>query len=252
MPKTKQAPKNSVYHTQQLFIRGNQLFRKHWLLLFVLLAIPFVLDAVLLSTAFSDVQDLVANNTDIANFDDFRSMLPRDFWLYIVISLISGTLVSAALVSALLRIVRGKTVSLGWALNAGLERFWDVFSLSLVIMPLVAFGLFVLILPGFILGYFLMFSIHARIDKNLSVAESMRLSYEKARNNWRVGVLMIVGFAALALGVDIVNRMLTQDVSNLPTNIWYTLVSIPLSAYIALVFTVAYVEFKADPKKVTG
>lgn len=239
------AAKSNTAKVQGIFSKAWSIFKQNWVVVVGLVSIPLLVDILLLSTVFEEVREWGNNSAAYESITEIE--VPPNFGLYVIISYILGIILSGALITALLQIMRKKQITIGQALNAGLERFWDVFSVSLVIILIVIAGLIALVVPGIIAGFFLMFAVHARIDKNLTVSQSLKLSYAKVSNNWIQMLLIILGFIGITVAVDVLNRIVTNTFSDFGVNIWYTLTSIPMGAYISIVFTKAYLDFK--PKK---
>ena len=240
---------SSYDRVQNIYSSAWDVFTANWQIILALVAIPLLLDLVMLSTVFSDVQDEIAN-TEVSTFAELRESVPDGFLPYVMISLIVGLLLTGSLITTLFKVIKKKKVSLSEALGVGLERFWDVFSASIIIGLIVVTGLIFLILPGIIAGFFLLFTLHARLEKQRSISDSIRLSAQKVRKHWAETILIILGFVGITVAIDIFSQVVTAGLNDTGVNVVYTALSIPVSAFMAVVFTKAYVDFKvAKPKK---
>ena len=227
-----------------------RIFTKNWQLIAGLASLPLLLDFLLLGFVFPDLQDLFVGQRQIDSFNQFSAQ----FVPYALISFLLGVMLSGALILALLKVVRGQTIEFSKALSQGIERFWELLSVSTVIAVAIIMGVILLILPGLVAGFLLMFAVHARLDKQLSVGESLKLSYRLASKNVRRSLVLLLGFIGIAVGVSVLTGVLVGTQSNLYSNLVSSLLAIPMSAYLSTTFTVAYVTFLDSTKheKATG
>lgn len=239
--------KNKVDSVSDLFVASWKPFKKHWLLLVGLFAIPFSIDLILLSTVFSDVQEAFERlNEELPAVED----LPPNFGYYLAVSLMIGVFMTIILITAQLQILRDKKPSLSELGDAALENFWRLFAVSCGVIFSVVLGLVLFVVPGIVAGFAMMFAAHASVDKKLQIMESIQLSYQKVRSNWQHALLLTLGFVGIVVAFDVATRAALAGLEGRVDDVIYSLLFLPVTAYISLVFTNAYLHFKTPKLKV--
>ena len=95
--------------------------------------------------------------------------------LLVLVGSVFALLVAPALPFVQLKSVQGKEVAIGEAFQAGMQRFWRFYGLSILVTLLTIGGLLLLIVPGLIImrRYFLaQFYLY---DRDVGILEAMRL-----------------------------------------------------------------------------
>ncbi len=165
-----------------------------------------------------------------------------------------GTIVGAAafvtLLSWVLNILaQGMAVGMcraalrnGANLEDGIEvlgkKFGALVAASLLVSLIVASGLVLLILPGLVAGFLLMFTVVALVLEDLGAVEAMRRSYAVVRSNLGSAFVYAVLMVALWFIAGMVNALLAK----VPV-VGYTLLSPLLDGVVSAVITIAGVLF---------
>jgi len=221
------------------------IFVKHWKLLVALTAVQATLEFTLLNTVFKDVNAFLRETADVESLSDLLDKMPSDFPLYLTISFIIGMIMTGAFIGSLIAIIRDKqNVKFLHALRYGIDHFWELFSLAIVVGLIVIVGLSLLIVPGAIAAVLLMFSLHVRLDQELTIIDSMKESYRVVRADWKQLFFVVLGILGIAILANIAGSILSSSLSTSGTDVVALLLTIPTSAYMAVIFTKAYFVFK--------
>jgi hypothetical protein len=168
------------------------IFKKEWLIVIVLLALPMVLSFGYLF---------------IAGGGSFQQAEDPNIWLYLTY-LIAQLIVGMGVIKGFLQVVRGKKVTI--------ETFTDMapnilnYLGSQILMILVVLGGFLLlIIPGFYFALKYMFASYLVIDKGLGPIDAMKASADLTKGvKWDIigfmgasMILMYAGILALFVGL---------------------------------------------------
>jgi len=231
--------------SQRVFSESWVVFSKYWKLFISLAAIQAVVEFLLLNAVFSDVRTFFYTDNRAENVSELIDSVPSDFSLYISVSLIIGTIIAGAFLGSLISIIRDdKEVEIPEAIKKGLDNFWPLFSVGLVVGLIVILGLSLFVLPGAIASVILMFAFHARLDRELSIIDSMKESYRIVRVDWKQLVIVIVGLLAVAIAADIVARALSSSLNDTGSSAITLLTTIPSTSLMIVVFTKTYFALK--------
>ncbi|MBV9515035.1 MAG: hypothetical protein JO280_13500, partial [Mycobacteriaceae bacterium] len=105
--------------------------------------------------------------------------------------------IQSAYISGLLEIADGHQVTIGTFFK--FRNVGRVIVAGLIVGLLTAVGLALCVIPGIIVGFLLMFTIVALLDRDLSPVDAAKNSYEVTRNNLGDAVLAYVISLAIAL-----------------------------------------------------
>ncbi|MDX1765703.1 MAG: YciC family protein [Candidatus Saccharimonadales bacterium] len=221
------------------------LFVKHWKLLLSLAAIQAAFDFTILNTAFKDVRDYLYDSEGIETFTDFVENAPANLSPYLTISLLVGLIMAGAFIGSLITIIRDKKeINLFGALRYGVDHFWALFSIAIVVGLIVMVGLSLLIVPGAIAAVLLMFSFHVRLDQEIGIVDSMKESLRVVRVDWKQLLYVLLGIIGVAIAGDLIGRALSSALNTTGASAITLLLTIPTSTYMAVMFTKAYFVFK--------
>lgn len=106
--------------------------------------------------------------------------------------LILLVLVSIASIIAQLASVRGQKISFKEVVDQSQPFFWRFIGLGIVSTLIVVAGFILLIIPGFIALFLLLFSGYAMIDKNLGIMDAVKTSVDLTKKNWKIVLAFIL------------------------------------------------------------
>ncbi|MDL2363253.1 MAG: YciC family protein [Patescibacteria group bacterium] len=137
-----------------------------------------------------------------------------------VLSYAVSTLLSLALVYALLKSVDGEKVSITDAVSKPLNRFSNYFVAQILITISVLIGLVFLIIPGIIIGIRLSLVGYFIVDKNIGPVEAYKASL--AATKGKTKVIWSIVLAALAYAL-----------------LFLTIIGIPIAVYLLFMYSAA-------------
>jgi hypothetical protein len=119
------------------------------------------------------------------------------------------SLISAAVTVIMARdAVAGRTPSIGDALNVVAGRLVDVIVASVLVMVIVGVGMLLLVVPGVIAGFFLIFTLPAVLLDNQGALDALKRSFNLVKDNIVPVLLFVVGCIVVGIVVSLVGRIL--------------------------------------------
>jgi len=100
-------------------------------------------------------------------------------------------LLSIATIIAQLASVRGEKISFKEVVNQAQPFFWRFLGLGILSILTVVAGLILLIIPGIVLAFWLIFASYIMVDKNTGVIVAMKASIALTRKNWKVALALV-------------------------------------------------------------
>lgn len=98
--------------------------------------------------------------------------------------------------------IRGEKIGFVDAINQSSDYFWRFIGLAIVSSLIILAGLILLILPGLLAIFFLLLASYFLIDKNTTIREALKGSFEITKANWKiVTALVVVQAAVSAIGI---------------------------------------------------
>lgn len=101
-------------------------------------------------------------------------------------------LLSIATIITQLASVRGNKISFQDVINQSTPFFWRFIGLGILSALVVLAGIILLIIPGLLAIFFLIFSSYLMIDKDLGVVDSMKASYKLVKRNWKIVLALVL------------------------------------------------------------
>ncbi len=213
-----------------------------FLLIAIVISIPSIVIARLVGVDPKTYEDQINQQnmlyyTNIASWGAFVSML---------VSLITSSLVTAALVYGTFQDLRGRKASLGDLLSRGFGSLLPVVLAAIAFGILVIIGFILLIVPGIILAVALWVYVPAIVVEKAGVGASFRRSRELTKGHrWSILVLYIVVLAAVIAVEWAASGALGQSLAAfayhwaaIPIQIFYTV-------FIAVMSAVGYYYLRA-------
>lgn len=116
-------------------------------------------------------------------------------------------ILASAVIGGIIDIANGVPVSYGSFFKP--RRFGEFFLLDLMIAIVMMVGLFLCVLPGLAVALFMMYAFLALLDRNLSVMDSVTMSFNTVKNNFGPSILAflvgagvyIAGFLLCGIGI---------------------------------------------------
>jgi hypothetical protein len=133
------------------------------------------------------------------------------FAAFFVFTLISGLLhlVASAVTILMARDgLAGREPSLGNALGAVMARLTDVVSAAGLVMVIVAIGMMLMVLPGIVAGFFLVFTMPAVLLDGRGVIDALKRSVTLVMENLGAVVGLVIGIILAGIAVMIVTKIL--------------------------------------------
>lgn len=128
----------------------------------------------------------------------------------LVLMLVTGGLsliASAATVVMARDALDAREPSLGEAVSAVMDRLVDVVVVSVVVMVVVGIGLVLLILPGVIAMFFLVFALPALLLENRGAVDALKRSVTLVKDNLGPVAVLAVGALLLSVAVGVVVQL---------------------------------------------
>lgn len=140
------------------------------------------------------VQWLHIDNNQALNLSAFLSPL---YWLAVLVSMLSGFLLQAAVVRVTIRDLRGESVDLADNLVEALKLLLPMVGLMILISLVAGLGLVFLIVPGIILYIMFILAVPVLVQERRGVIGSMVRSAELTRGSrWRIFLLLLLFLVA--------------------------------------------------------
>lgn len=117
-----------------------------------------------------------------------------------VLSLIGAYILQAAIVFATVNTLNGRTVSLGAALQVGVQNALPMLALAIIVSVCVFLGMILLIVPGLILAVLWSVAAPARVAEKRTIFGSLQRSRDLTRGyRWEIFGLMVIYFIVSAV-----------------------------------------------------
>ena len=131
--------------------------------------------------------------------------------LLVIAAALLAVVFYAALIARIDAVARGAPLSLGQALSLGLQRMGTMVLSGLLTIIVVAIGLCLLIIPGFIFMIWLVFAPFAVVLERRGPLESLSYSHSIVRGHWWrtavlltiIGIVLMVVYMIFAVGISI-------------------------------------------------
>jgi|GEM_PF-1993183 len=161
----------------------------------------------------------------------------------LVLSLVAT---GAAIGMAKEAIETGKT-TLETGINVAKSRLVDLLLVSIIAGVLVLIGLMLLVIPGLVIGFFLMLAFPAVIIDSLSATDALKKSFELVKSNIGDAIILVVGIIVAAFVVGIVAVII--GIIPLLRQLIGIALNAAIAGYFAIVLTLFYNEVKKQREK---
>lgn len=148
-------------------------------------------------------------------FEDMSGAAIAASVIAIIGSIILGIYLSIAMTLTQLRSVKGKKTSFSEVINDAHPYFWRFVGLAILSALIIIIGLVLLVIPGLIASFFLVFSTLILINENTGVVEALKRSYDLVKQNWKVVLSLVIVMFAIQLPsyVPIIGSAITTVLS---------------------------------------
>jgi uncharacterized membrane protein len=152
-------------------------------------------------SAALDNSDATSYTSDSSGFEFAYSMSsPASFAVTAIgwiVALIVGGAIQSAYYSGILAIANGEQVTVGSFFKP--RSVGNVIVASVIVSVLTTIGLFLCVLPGLAVAFFMVFAIIALLDRNLAPIDAIKASFNIVKNNFVQVLLMFLVVAAVAI-----------------------------------------------------
>lgn len=216
----------------------------------LLLALPSIIQSLITNPNREITEEDITNIGDLGAFTEMvfgvsLAELGVLLMLWLVISLIYNTLVYGGSIGSLLPILRKKeqgSTDFSSVIAEGTKHFGSVLIASILVFIIIALGTLLLVIPGIIAGFLLIFTIHYVVDKNLSATEAAKASYRTAADNAGTILVTLLTFFAVAFAVSIVGGIVLTPFGGRFLLLLQGLLSAAIATYGLIVTTKLYIE----------
>jgi len=169
-----------MFSVGAVFGKSIEIFSKNFLAILALaliLSLPIPIYSLLLTSA-TDISDLM-----------------RKSFILVAITLVVNQFVTAAIIYGVVQELRGRRVSAGDALQRGIQLFFPMIGVALLVGLIIVIGMIALVIPGLIAITVLWVAIPAAVVERPGVTESLRRSSALTRGHrWGIfGLILIMG-----------------------------------------------------------
>jgi hypothetical protein len=130
------------------------------------------------------------------------------FFVFTLVGGLVQLLASAVTIVMARDALAGREPSLGQALGGVMARLPDVVGATLLVMIIVAIGTMLLVLPGIVAGFFLVFTLPAVLLDGRGAVDALKRSATLVMENLGVVAGLVVGIILAGIAVMIVSRVL--------------------------------------------
>jgi hypothetical protein len=127
--------------------------------------------------------------------------------VFMLITALLSLIASAVTVIMARDAVAGREPSIGDALGVVSSRLVDVVVASVLVMIIVGVGMFLLVVPGVIAGFFLIFTLPAVLLDNLGAVDAIKRSFALVKDNLVTVLLFVIGCIVVAIAVGILGKI---------------------------------------------
>jgi uncharacterized membrane protein (DUF485 family) len=179
--------------------------------------------------------------------NDFSIFLSPQYWLALLLVLLTGFVLQAALVRASIEDLRGNSVAVGPNLVEALKLLLPLIGLTFLTSIAIAIGVVLLFVPGIIVYIMLIVSVPVLIEERRGVIGSMSRSRELTKGSrWRIFLLLIL-FLIVYLVLALVAAFAGTAVigaGNIAVGIVQAVFSSVLGMFAAAMIASLYVELR--------
>jgi hypothetical protein len=128
--------------------------------------------------------------------------------VFMLITALLSLIASAVTVIMARDALAGRVPSIADGLAVASGRLVDVVVASVLVMIIVGIGMLLLVLPGIVAGFFLIFALPAVLLDGLGAIDAIKRSFTLVKDNLVPVLLLVVGFIAVGIVVAILANIL--------------------------------------------
>jgi hypothetical protein len=172
----------------------------------------------------------------------FGAMMAGAF-LISIIGIILGLFAHGMTIGMAKEAIDTGSTSLGSGINIAISRFVPLLIAAIVVGIIVTIGLLLLIIPGLIAAFLLMFTFAAIIVDNIGAIEAMKKSFEIVKSHLSDAIILFIALIVVGVIFTIAN-MILNVIPLLGQLLGMILMGI-FAGYISVVIVMAYRELTA-------
>jgi zinc ribbon protein len=159
-----------------------------------------------------------------------------------IVTFIASIVVAGAYPSMVQAVLSGSAPSVGESMNKALARFWTLLIAAVAVSILVVLGFIAIIVPGIVLATWYAYTVPAIMLENKGVLDGMAASKAFGRDKkWSTFLVFLL--VAVAVFVIFVIDTGLSFASPVLGGVVDTLLSVPLYAWISVIFTYTYLTY---------
>jgi hypothetical protein len=159
-----------------------------------------------------------------------------------ILSFVASFVVAGAYPSMVQAVLGGSPFSAADSMRMALNRFWTLLVAGILVGLLVIVGFIAVIVPGIIIATWYAYTVPAVMLENKGALEGMGASKAFGRDKKWSTFLMFLVIGATAIVVFAIEAGVSLA-SPVAGRVVYSLLSVPLDAWIAVIFTYTYITF---------
>ncbi len=159
-----------------------------------------------------------------------------------ILAFVASFVVAGAYPSMVQAVLGGSQFSATDSMRMALNRFWTLLVAGILVGLIVILGFIAVIVPGIILATWYAYTVPAVMLENKGALEGMGASKAFGRDKKWGTFIMLLGIGAVAVVIFVIDTALSLA-SPILGRVVYSLLSVPLDAWIAVAFTYTYITY---------
>jgi len=164
------------------------------------------------------------------------------FGLLMIAGLVLNLVATGAAIGMAKEAIETGKTTLETGINVAKSRLVDLLLVSIIAGVLVLIGLMLLVIPGLVIGFFLMLAFPAVVIDNLSATDALKKSFELVKSNIGDAIILVVGIIVAAFVVGIAAVII--GIIPLLGQLIGIALNAAIAGYFAIVLTLFYNEVK--------
>ena len=174
--------------------------------------------------------------------EDFTRSFSIYYILLFIISIIVSIIIMGAYPSLVQEALDGKPISIGNAIKQATGKFGTLFIAGIIVGLILFVGFIALIVPGLILLCWYIYTVPAIMLENKGALAGMSASKAFGRDKkWSTFTLLVV-VVIVGIVIEVIDVAISSA-SALAGHVIYSLLSLPLDAWVAVIITYVYLTY---------
>jgi MFS family permease len=219
------------------------------LLIVAVVVVPLSLLSALLAQAFAPETTVEIGGPPVESRSFFVALLAG--LIVVAIGFVIGAILQAAILRGAAQATIGDPVDIEGSYRWGLRRLGSVLLISLLVALIVAVGLFLLIIPGIILGVFLSVAIPALVVENQRGTDALKRSWNLVSGHFWHALAVLVVAAIIAAIVGLILGLIGGS-NWFVSWIFSAIAQIITAPFTALVGIILYLDLRARKESLSA